>query len=76
MVRSATGDTNATAAKVIDTYHEREAALAQMDNRRVEVSSLMERRKDDRGRQGRRALCILTMVSLMYFYMVRDFVGM
>lgn len=38
------------------TYDQREAVLAQVDNGRVEVGSLMERRKDDRGRQGRRAL--------------------
>lgn len=52
---------------MVDTYHEREAALAQMDNGRVEVGSLMEGRKDNRGRQGRRALCMLTMVSLSVY---------
>lgn len=45
-----------------------------MDDGRVEVGSLMERRNDDRGRQGRRALCIAVMVSLsrVYFHMVWD----
>ena len=35
-----------------------------MDDGGVEVGSLMECREDDRGRQGRRALCMLTMVSM------------